>query len=730
MIDSHSRGDNTSLSLGRGSQVDDDDEARSFLCPRHRLPVRGVCLHYQCSQKLICGRCFKELPEELIKAYEDIDDFLAPNRLTIFSEDINALEKESQKNFNLLKNATNALDATFDRLIEHIEMIKTKVKEQTQKKYDRDHESLHKVTETHANYRTLMKGLYKQPNEDRLAECVDTFVDLADLLRVQMKMDRSKFNVVASETHTRCSQQVEYCKGLLDKLLHLDEFPLKGNPATTRSHSVSPFKKNASLPKINASSSLLRERIQNNTVLPFKEGEMAKKLGGRGGGTQLADLTKNFELAFETIDTKMKVIEAMTYLPHEDVIVIGGVIRGDQFHKLAFQKINPAPVVTKLLTAHSNTINSLVGSQHYLFSCAKDKMIKVWELSSYDCIMVLKHESNVTGMLYDDTSGTLYSHGNFLDIRVWDLMKKKEDAPIKVPTNQISQVCFVTSNKEEGRRWIAAGCEQTGKIFLMDPKTGNAILELEGHAPVPFVSIVHFTGPNLLVGSSTDGLVKIWDLNKVQPPLLSRIMHFNSKTSPFVITSMAAGNSDGLIFLANSTHGIMAGTATESKLQGQIRFDDDGILQHFKLLYLDEKGILLSANKFNGRLVVINVSSMRNTNSVSQHRQTANFEEELHLSHDHLHEPRSNVKSYHDFQLKENAVKSNGGLKSMLLNQSMSKNKLKSSGKEIGDVQTQTSAYSNQKPTIKYQKLKKPVENDEEIRGFVESKNLDDELSL
>ena len=652
MADNYSKADTISLETVRRSHR--DEEPRVLYCPRHRLPVRGVCLHYQCTQKLICGRCFKELPDELIKAYEDIDDFLSPNRLSVFSEDMSAIEKETQRNMNILKSAMSAIDLGFDKLVEHVNYVKSKTKEQLTKKYDRDHESLHKVTETYSNFRSMMKNLLRQPNEELLGESVDMFVELADLLRIQVKQDKSRFNLYAAEIHKRCMQQVDLSRSPLDKLLNLEEVSIKQSPDYSRSKSVTPIKRNTSLPKIH-NSAIHHSRSYNTN--PFqvtssfqpKEVTIVKKIGN--GGLKLPDLTKNYELAFETIDTKMKVIEAMAYLPHDDVIVLGGLVRGDQFHKLAFQKISPAPLVMKVITAHSNTINNIIGSQHYLFSCAKDKMVKVWELTSYDCVMVLKHESNVIGMLYDDTTGTLFSYGNFLDIRVWNLPKKKEELPIKVPTNQISQMCFVTSNKEEGKRWIAAGCEQTGKIYLMDLKTGNAVLELEAHAPVSFVNLTHFSGPNLLVGGSLDGLVKVWDLNKVQPPLLSRVMHFSAKTSQFYITSMTAGVNDGLIFLANGTQGIMAGTATESRLQGQIRFDDDGILQHFKLLYLDGKGILLSANKLNGRLVAINASSMR-TSRVTNYSQQSPEHGRNHLNY--LYEPKyGNAQNRHEFQLKE-----------------------------------------------------------------------------
>lgn len=623
-------------------------ESKPLICPKHRLPIRGVCLHPNCPQKIICGKCFKELPEEFVKSYEDTDDFLSSNRLAAFSEDIASLEREAQKNLNILKSSIGTVDATFERFIEHVNSIKNKIREQMARKFDRDHESLQKLTGVHSSYRSLMKELLKQQSGEKLSECAEAFSELTELVRMQPKFDRTKFTAYASEMNKRWTLQFEFCKNILDKTLNTSEPPIGASvhvpqvDSSSRFRSVSPFKKKTSLPKLNASPGMPLHRQIVAQAMKTTEREYKNATT-----TRLTDLTKSYGLSLETMDTKMKTIDAMTYLPTLDAVVLGGMVKGDQFHKLVFQKLSPAPVVTKILNAHANTINNVLGSEHYLFSCSKDKMIKIWELSSYDCLMVLKHESSVSGMLYDDLSGTLYSYGTFLDMRVWNLPKKKEIAPLKVPTSQVSQACFVGSNKEDGRKWIAVGCELTGKVYLMDIKSGYPILEFESHASVGYMSLVHYSDSNLLVGSSVDGLVKIWDLNKVQPPFLSRVMYFNSRSGTSVITSVTNGMSDGLVFLANSTNVIMVGTATETRLQGLVKFDEENIFQHSKLLYIDQKGILISINKFNGRLVLINVSSLRGyTSKVQTSRSNYIPNNDQEPTHNYLNESRFNSMNY------------------------------------------------------------------------------------
>lgn len=617
-----------------------DKDSHPMQCPRHKLPIRGVCLHFQSAQKVICGRCFKELPEELIKAYEDINDFISDRRTNIFIEEITILEKESQKNLSVLKNSLNSVDHTFEKFIEHVSLIKYKIKEQMSRKYDQDYELLTKVAQSHANFRALMKDLLKDSSASKLSDCVENFIEVSDLLRTQIRLEKNRFSMYVTDNYKQCSQQIDFCKTVLDRLIYNEEPANKMlSLNSSRNRSVSPMKRNSSLSRISAKqiASMNLPIPSNLNVSNVKTAELERKepnIIANSSNIKLVDLTKNFGLAFENIETKLKVIEAMTYLPNEDLIVLGGMVRGDQFHKIVLQKLSSATSTVKILNAHSNTINYLLGSDQYLFSCAKDKMLKVWELSTYDCIIVLKHETNIMGMLYDNNYGTLYSYGHFLDIRVWDLLNKKENSLLKVPTTQISQACFVES--QGVKKWIAVGCEQTGKIFVIDLKSSNTVLDLEGHAPIGFVDIVHFSEPNLLVACSTDGLVKIWDLNRQQPPLLSRVIYFNSKISSFNITSMASGHSDGLIFLANSTHGIMAGTATEARIQGHIKFDVNGVMQHSKLLYLDDKGILISANKFNGKLVAINVLSLRSDRPFLP-QDSKRLDDSSHFKNSHLH---------------------------------------------------------------------------------------------
>ena len=590
----------------------------SIVCPKHSLPIRGVCLNSSSSTKLVCGKCFKEFPEEMLKSYEDIHDFLSQRKQSEFSEYMTEFEKDTQKNQNLLKSLNNSIDVVFQKFFDQTLSLKDRFKELLKKQHDFENQSILKLLNQNVRLKTTQLQLNTHATHDALLQYVNDYIEVSKLVVTQSKIDRNRFLHFGSEKFKQCSLQLELSKNLLEKVILNDDLPLlaKHGESNLRHQSVSPERRTQSKMTRKFSSHDL-PKLQPATFqsMPLthrpKGSEKAKSsniVESMDKGN--TDLRKSGVFSFETIDTKLKTIESFAHIPQHDMIVFGGTVRGDQYHKLLFLKLSPEPNAVRIITAHAGIISQIAVGKTYVVSCSRDKMLKVWDLMSFEIVTVLRHENPIHGIIYDDQFGRVYSYGYFTDIRVWDIEGQKELSSLKVPTENISQMTLVSFTRDSEKKFIAAGCEKTGRVFLLDVKINNVVLVLNEQIHVGYAEIKFVPEENMLIACSLVGSVIIWDLNKPEPPLLSKMTSFNLENSPFHVSSMAVGEPDGLIFVVNTTKEIMVTSWKDVNLKGTIKFVDEEMVQHSKLLYLPERKVLYSINKFSGRINLINVSSL------------------------------------------------------------------------------------------------------------------------
>lgn len=625
-----------------------------IICPKHALPVRGVCLNSASPSKLVCGQCFKEIPEEMLKSYEDIHDFLSQRKQTEFNEPMIEFEKDTQKNQNLLKSLYNSIDVVFQKYMDQTMQLKERFKEQLKKQHDYENQSIVKLLNQNIRLKNLQLQLNTSATYDALNQYVTDYMEVTKLMMNQTKIDRNRFLHYGSEKFKQSSLQLELSRNMLEKVILSDDMPLlskhTGGEPNFRHKSVSPEKRTLAKLRRNPSShDITKQHAPTFQPLPVTyrpKNEKIKSSNNESPDKSTNDLRNSGAFSFETIDTKLKTIESLAHIPHHDMIVLAGTVRGDQYHKLLFLKLSPEPNAVKMITAHAGNITQIAVGKTSLVSCSRDKMIKVWDLVTFEIVTVLRHENPIHGIIYDDSIGRVYSYGFFTDIRVWDIEGQKELSSLKVPTENISQMAMVSFTRESEKKFIAAGCEKTGRVFLLDIKINNVVLVLNEQIHVGFAEIKFVPEENFLIAASLIGNVLIWNLNKPEPPLLSRLTSFNLENSPFHVSSMAVGEQDGLVFIVNTTKEIMVTSFKDSHLKGTIKFVDEEMVQHSKLLYLPEKKLLYSINKFSGRINIINVSSLskNNENAGNLQNPTAGMVSGMNISGVNL-QPQMNANS-------------------------------------------------------------------------------------
>lgn len=608
-----------------------DETTNTFICPKHQLPIRGVCLDAQTPHKTVCARCFKEIPEDLLKYYLDLDDFLAKGKKFDFSDKIPGLERDAQKNQGLLKDFMGSIDIIFEQFSQQITVLREKLKDNLKRRFELENDILFKLISTNIRMNSLITQLRSTPNSNSLAQTVTDHIEITKMVALQARADGSKFSHFVSEKIKQCSLQFDLCKNLLDKVVlaedihyHSMQHTMQRSSLELTSLSASPLppvKSAVTLKHAQASKLSLHEVnkafIDSYPLIPLRgeRGEKVTKQKAPGNKERLRNLRDSMVTWFETVDTRLKCIDSLEFLPEHNLLVLGGSIKGDQFHKILYMKLAPEISAFKMVNAHSNIITNIVAGSKILLSSSKDRLIRAWDLVTFEILFALRHTNPVLGMVFDEPQGRVYSFGDFVDIRVWDSNTRKELKPLKVPTDNIVQIAMVTLSKDPQKKYIAAACQKSDRIFVVDIERNRVVLKIDEHIPIGNCDLKFVKDQNLLINTSIGGNVRVWSLSKQEPNLIAEPVNFNLENSPFPIVNMTVGDQDGLILLANGTREIMVTSFKELSLKALLKLDEEEAVQHSRMLYLSDKKILYTIDKFSGRLTVMN---LRNASSYAE----------------------------------------------------------------------------------------------------------------
>lgn len=207
----------------------------------------------------------------------------------------------------------------------------------------------------------------------------------------------------------------------------------------------------------------------------------------------------------------------------------------------------------KSLSSHTSAVNDLIVTEDgkTLYSCSSDATLKIWSLSSLSFIRTLRgHSGSVHSIIDWPEQNRLYSASKDGTLRIWDTSSGQQ---VKVIRADIGPLTAVSMDKD--RSVLLIGSE-AGHLRSYDVKTWSPLKTSRVHnaeltkilvdngliytassdrtiksLSFPSFTLVHMiTGHNwdvteivlsndghVLYSSSTDGTLKIWDIEKASP---------------------------------------------------------------------------------------------------------------------------------------------------------------------------------------------------------------------
>ena len=163
------------------------------------------------------------------------------------------------------------------------------------------------------------------------------------------------------------------------------------------------------------------------------------------------------------------------------------------------------------LEGHTNIVASVAfNCAGILASGSRETIIKIWDISTMNCIKTSKKTSKkkdphrVKSIAFN-SAGNILASGSYGDdniIKIWNIDRMKCVGMLRGHTKWIYSVAF---NKDE----LLASGSADNTIKLWDIATMNCVGTLEGHK-IWVYSLV-FTPSGLLVSGSHDRTIKLWD---------------------------------------------------------------------------------------------------------------------------------------------------------------------------------------------------------------------------
>ncbi|MEM5406199.1 DUF4365 domain-containing protein [Paraburkholderia unamae] len=158
--------------------------------------------------------------------------------------------------------------------------------------------------------------------------------------------------------------------------------------------------------------------------------------------------------------------------------------------------------IAKTLNGHRGPISSLaiVGTKGQLLSSSVDRTIRLWDLSTCECLETISHNVNMrTTVVYAGGSIVCFAEDGI--ITIWD-------SPRHVPRElrHPGGVCCV---RYEAEMFLSAGADGTVRVWNIH--TGHCQRVLEGHTGSVTGLALNSDG-SLLLSGSKDKTVRLWDL--------------------------------------------------------------------------------------------------------------------------------------------------------------------------------------------------------------------------
>ena len=140
------------------------------------------------------------------------------------------------------------------------------------------------------------------------------------------------------------------------------------------------------------------------------------------------------------------------------------------------------------------------GKGGILASCSSDRTVRLWDLTSGDCVGILNHQGRVRAIAFTPDGQFLASGGDDPIIKLWDVNTKTVRQTLKGHTDKIRSIIInpdgrLISSSDDGsiRFWFDGRCLQT----------------IEAHSEAVWTIAV--SPDSLIASGSVDNTVKLWD---------------------------------------------------------------------------------------------------------------------------------------------------------------------------------------------------------------------------
>jgi WD40 repeat protein len=166
------------------------------------------------------------------------------------------------------------------------------------------------------------------------------------------------------------------------------------------------------------------------------------------------------------------------------------------------------------LRGHAKAISGLAFSPdgRFLASSSEDGSVRLWTVESGEEVgLFLGHDGPVRAAAFSSDGRRLASAGADRTVRLWDVGRRAELLRLVGHAEEVLAVAFDAT----GKRLATGGKDRT--VVVWDAATGEQQFVLAGHDGIVAAVAFDPTDPRrLATADSTDGFVKIWDLDTRQ----------------------------------------------------------------------------------------------------------------------------------------------------------------------------------------------------------------------
>jgi WD40 repeat protein len=205
-----------------------------------------------------------------------------------------------------------------------------------------------------------------------------------------------------------------------------------------------------------------------------------------------------------------------------------------------------------LIQAHTSSIYRIKQSPfnlEYVATCSQDSTVKIWQLNNWQLIRTYTGHTNWVYGLEFLSSDIITSSSSDKTIKIWSISTGQTSKTINP-----SSYAFCLKLLNNGIH-LAAGLGNN-QIEIYNINTGSLITTLTGHMDRIRNLVLIGRGDNLLVSSSEDGSIRVWDLTTYRSKNILN-GHTSSVCGLKAVSwdSLASSASNGVIILWNITSG-------------------------------------------------------------------------------------------------------------------------------------------------------------------------------